>query len=175
MADSAKPKNKYLVTWDQFHRDTRTLGKKLISLRQDWKGIVAVTTGGLIPSGILAWEFEIKLIDVIGVSSYAGFDDPNQKHVRILKNYDVDMVKDGDGWLVIDDLVDSGNTIRAVREKLPKAYYGSVYAKPNGEPLIDTFAVAVPQDHWVYFPWYLDTQPTDPQPTDPIVYAYKKR
>lgn len=169
MAEEGEGKKKYLVTWDMFHRDCRTLVRKLVAQRTDWKGILAVTTGGLIPSGIIAWDMEIKLIDVIGISSYSGYDDPNQKKLKILKEYDPKVVGDGDGWLVVDDLVDSGNTLKEVRARLPKAHFAVVYAKPQGEPLADSFAVQVSQDYWVYFPWYMDTQPVDP-----IVYAHKK-
>lgn len=169
MSDPASAKKKFLVTWDQFHRDSRVLARRLLELRRDWKGILAVTTGGMIPSGIIAWEMEIKLIDVIGISSYSGYDNPNQKEIRVLKEYDPKVVGDGDGWLVIDDLVDSGNTFKEVRKRLPKAHFAAVYAKPNGEPLADTYVVPVEQNQWIYFPWYLDAQPVDP-----IVYAYKK-
>jgi xanthine phosphoribosyltransferase len=169
MADAASAKKKFLVTWDMFHRDCRALTHKLLDVRTDWKGILVVTTGGLIPSGIISWELEVKLIDVIGVSSYSGYDNPNQKQIRVLKEFDPKVVGDGDGWLVIDDLVDSGNTFKTVRQKLSKAHFAAVYAKPQGEPLADSFVVRVSQDHWIYFPWYLDTQPVDP-----IVYAHKK-
>jgi xanthine phosphoribosyltransferase len=169
MADPASAKKRFLVTWDQFHNDCRAVAKKLLETRKDWKGILVVTTGGLIPAGIISWELEIKLIDVIGISSYAGYDDPNQKKLNLLKEFDPKIVGDGDGWIVIDDLVDSGNTFRMVRGKLPKAHLACIYAKPEGEPVTDTFVGRVSQDHWIYFPWYLDTQPVDP-----IVYAHKK-
>ena len=169
MADEAAAKKKYLIGWEQFHRDSRALARKLLDIRHDWKGILAVTTGGLIPTGIISWELEVKLIDVIGISSYSGYDDPNQKEVKVIKNFDPAVVGDGDGWLVVDDLVDSGNTFRAVRAKLPKAHFAAVYAKPRGEPLADTFIGKVGDDHWIYFPWYQDIQPVDP-----IVYPHKK-
>ena len=41
---------------------------------------------------------------------------------------------DGAGYLIIDDLVDTGDTARAVREMLPKAHFATVYAKPAGRP-----------------------------------------
>ena len=39
---------------------------------------------------------------------------------------------DGDGYLLIDDLVDTGRTAQAVRRLLPKAYFATLYAKPAG-------------------------------------------
>ena len=39
---------------------------------------------------------------------------------------------DGDGYLLIDDLVDTGRTAQAVRQLLPKAYFATLYAKPAG-------------------------------------------
>jgi len=29
----------------------------------------------------------------------------------------------------------------------------TVYAKPQGRPLVDTFVTEVSQDTWIYFPW----------------------
>ena len=62
---------------------------------------------------------------------------------------------DGTGLLVIDDLVDTGKTARIVRDMLPKAHFATVYAKPLGRPLVDTFITEVSQDTWIYFPWDL--------------------
>ena len=114
---------------------------------------------GLIPAGIVARELEIKTIETIGVSSY---DDQVQREVHILKDINKDLVGNGEGWLVIDDLVDSGNTAKLLRQMLPNAHIATVYAKPAGEPLVETYVTWVSQDTWIYFPWDVDIQPTDP-------------
>ena len=36
---------------------------------------------------------------------------------------------------------------------LPRAHFATVYAKPLGRPLVDTFITEVSQDTWIYFPW----------------------
>ena len=38
---------------------------------------------------------------------------------------------------------------------LPKAHFATVYAKPMGRPMVDTFITEVSQDTWIYFPWDL--------------------
>ena len=63
---------------------------------------------------------------------------------------------DGTGWLVIDDLVDTGRTARAVRATLPKAHFATLYAKPLGRSLADTFVKEFKQDEWINFPWDID-------------------
>ena len=59
----------------------------------------------------------------------------------------------GKGVLIVDDLVDTGQTARIVRDMLPAAHFATVYAKPMGRPLVDTFITEVSQDTWIYFPW----------------------
>ena len=112
----------------------------------DWKGIIAITRGGLVPAAIVARELEVRLIDTICIASY---DDRNQGKVNILKS----VPGDGADWLIIDDLVDTGKTAKAVRDMLPKAHFATVYAKPEGRPLVDTFVTEVSQDTWIYLPW----------------------
>ena len=69
---------------------------------------------------------------------------------------------DGAGWLIVDDLVDTGTTARLVREMLPKAHFATVYAKPAGRPLVDTFVTEVSQDTWINFPWDMELQFIEP-------------
>ena len=69
---------------------------------------------------------------------------------------------DGAGWLLIDDLVDTGLTARAVRERLPKAHFATLYAKPLGRPVVDTFVKEFKQEKWIYFPWDIDYQFVSP-------------
>jgi xanthine phosphoribosyltransferase len=40
---------------------------------------------------------------------------------------------------------------------LPAAHFATVYAKPSGRPLVDTFITEVSQDTWIIFPW--DSEP----------------
>jgi len=47
---------------------------------------------------------------------------------------------DGEGWLVIDDLVDTGRTAEILRRTYPKAHFATIYAKPQGRPQVDTLS-----------------------------------
>jgi xanthine phosphoribosyltransferase len=60
---------------------------------------------------------------------------------------------EGDRVLIVDDLVDTGKTAQIVRALLPKAHFATVYAKPMGRPMVDTFITEVSQDTWIHFPW----------------------
>ena len=136
------------------HRDARALSWRLAE-KGPWQGIVAIARGGLVPAQIVARELEVRLIDTICVSSY---DDQVQRKPEILKRID----GSGEGWLIVDDLVDTGRTGRIVREMLPKAHFATVYAKPKGREIVDTFVTGVSQDTWILFPW--DQQPQFVQP-----------
>src|SRR5580693_3085052 len=140
------------VSWDQFHRDARALTWRL-SAAGPFEAIVAVTRGGLVPAAIVARELGIRVIETICVASYAH---QSQGELRLLKGV-ADSVRHLNGGgqrvLIVDDLVDTGRTAKMVREILPLAHFATVYAKPMGRPLVDTFITEVSQDTWIYFPW----------------------
>jgi xanthine phosphoribosyltransferase len=138
------------VSWDELHRHSRALAWRLLDLGP-WKGIVAVTRGGLVPAAIVARELDLRLVDTVCVASY---DDREQGPVEILKS----VAGDGAGFLLIDDLVDTGRTAEVVRRMLPKAHFATVYAKPKGRPLVDSFVTEVSQDTWILFPWDIAPQ-----------------
>jgi xanthine phosphoribosyltransferase len=141
------------VSWDQFHRDARALAWRL-SGTQRFSCIVAITRGGLVPAAIVARELDLRIIDTFCVTSYVG--ETVQGDLQILKTPSPGVLHEsGLGVLVIDDLVDTGATVRVVREALPKAHVATVYAKPLGRPHVDTFITEVSQDTWIYFPWDL--------------------
>jgi xanthine phosphoribosyltransferase len=148
-ADSRYTKT-YPISWEQLHRDSKALAWRLVEMRS-WKGIIAITRGGLVPASIIARELEIRLIDTVCISSY---DFKDQGDISTLKTVETD----GDGWLLIDDLVDTGQTARIVRDMVPMAHFATVYAKPAGRPLVDTFVTEVSQDTWILFPWDSESQ-----------------
>ncbi|MFK7867538.1 MAG: xanthine phosphoribosyltransferase [Alphaproteobacteria bacterium] len=142
------PYNKeFPVSWSELHRDSRALAWRL-SEAKPFKGIVAVTRGGLVPAAIVARELDVRLIDTVCIASY---DHQKLGKPSVLKGID----SDGEDWLIVDDLVDTGSTAKLVREMLPKAHFATIYAKPSGRPLVDSYITEVSQDTWIYFPWDL--------------------
>ena len=139
------------VSWDQFHRDARALAWRLAG-SGPFTGLVAITRGGLVPAAIIARELDLRIIETVCIASYD--DQKNQAGLQVLKTLSSEIsAGDGTGMLVVDDLVDTGKTARVVREMLPKSHIATVYAKPLGRPLVDTFITEVSQDTWIYFPW----------------------
>ncbi len=144
------------VSWDQLHRDARLLATRLMALGP-WRGIVAVTRGGMIPAAIVARELECRVVETVSVVAYGAGDASEQTRgaPRVVKP--ASAAGDGAGFLIVDDLVDSGETAGLVRRLLPRAHFACLYAKPDGKPMTDSFVVEVPQDTWILFPW--DTAP----------------
>jgi xanthine phosphoribosyltransferase len=156
MGESSRYADEIVVSWPELHRDARHLSQLLHGLGT-WAGIIAVTRGGLVPAALVARELEIRLIDTICVSSYAaggGGPAQQQSGVNVLKG----VPGDGSGYLLIDDLVDTGRTAQVVRQLLPKAHFATLYAKPAGRPFVDTCVKEFKQDKWIFFPWDIDYQ-----------------
>ena len=150
----------YTVTWDQLHRDARALAWRLIELGP-FTGVVAITRGGLIPAAIIARELDVRLVETVSVVAYAAGSSGTL--IEEDRRGDPVVIKppaaagDGTGYLIVDDLVDTGATARVVRALLPRAHFAAVYAKPAGRDTVDTFVTEVSQDTWIHFPW--DTEP----------------
>ena len=160
MNDAVAPQRTFPVSWDQLHRDSKALAWRLVD-GGPWKGIVAITRGGMVPAAIVARELDIRLIDTMCIVSY---DDRKQGEATVLK----EVPGDGTDWLIIDDLVDTGRTAKVVRDRLPRAHFATVYAKPAGRPLVNTFVTEVSQDTWILFPWDMELQSVPPIVTNPI-------
>ena len=150
-----------VISWAELHRDTRYLSSVLHELGA-WKGIIAITRGGMVPAALIARELDIRLIDTVCITSYGTGEVSGAEQalgsLKILKS----VSGDGDGFLLVDDLVDTGKTAQAVRAMLPKAHFATLYAKPAGRPIVDTFVKEFKQNKWIYFPWDIDYQFSTP-------------
>ncbi|MEM6677884.1 MAG: xanthine phosphoribosyltransferase [Pseudomonadota bacterium] len=151
------------VSWEQMHRDSRALAWRLDKRGPleggAWHAVVAITRGGMVPACIVARELDLRIVDTISVKSY---DHQTQSDAHVLKSPDNALIGDGEGVLVIDDLVDTGRTLDLVRSLYPKAHFATVYAKPKGAPMVDTYITEVSQDTWIFFPWDMALLYVDP-------------
>ena len=162
MTDRLPHEKGFHVSWDQLHRDARALAWRLQSMAPEdtgWRAVVAITRGGRAPAMIEARELDIRTVDTNSVKSN---HHQTQSEPKIIKAPDMELIGDGTVVLVVDDLVDTGKTLEVVRKHMPKAHIATVYAKPMGRPMVDTFVTEVSQDTWIFFPWDMALQYVQP-------------
>lgn len=148
------------VSWEEMHRNSKALAWRLLEEGRKnggWKGIIGVTRGGMVPACIIARELDIKLVETFCISSY---DHQNQREAEVLKQ--PAGIGDGAGWIVVDDLVDTGSTFKIARGYFPKAHYCCIYAKSAGAKETDSFITEVSQETWIHFPWDMEAQYSAP-------------
>jgi len=108
-----------------------------------------------VPAAIVARELDLRVVETVCVASYHEYS--VQGEIGILKSIAPAILAigggRGKGVLLIDDLTDTGKTAKLVRDMLPDAHFATVYAKPKGRPMVDTFITEVSQDTWIFFPW----------------------
>ena len=167
MIDRLPHEKGFHVSWDQLHRDARALAWRLQGRGPDngsWRAVVAITRGGMAPAMIVSRELDIRMVDSISVKSYhsGGGKEDQRREAQVIKSPNAEMMGDGEGILIVDDLVDTGKTLELVRKLYPKAHFACVYAKPEGEKQTDTFITGVSQDTWIFFPWDMALQYVEP-------------
>ncbi len=143
------------ITWDKITQDCEKLAQLMAkaNMQENVKGFVALARGGLSIAQILGYHFRIRRIECI--TALGRSDEMQKLDTEILGTPSPDL-GDGSGWIVVDDLVDTGRSYRFIKTLLPKARYVALYAKPEGaedaELTVETFA----QDSWLDFPWEVD-------------------
>lgn len=146
-AESAPHRHHVPLSWDEVQRDAAALAEKL-KPHGPWHGIVAIARGGLVPAALVARALGMRRVETVSVAAYEG----ERLGTPVLIKGPA-AAGDGTGWLIVDDLVDTGATILFVRTMLPKARVAVLYAKPAGLPLVDHFVREFPQESWIDFPW----------------------
>src|SRR5690606_36652375 len=112
------PEKAFPVSWDQFHRDARALAWRLAGINAEWKAIVCITRGGLVPAAVIARELGMLIIETVCIASY--YDYTEQGELKVLKEITpVLLENEGAGVLIDDDLTDTGKTAAIVRAMMP--------------------------------------------------------
>ena len=137
----------HAISWPDFQADSKALAAKLKDM-PDIKGLIAIARGGLCATAIIAHALHIRNVKSVAVASRDG---QTQFAAEMLGS--VDNIMDGEGWVFIDDLVDTGQTAKLIKRRYPKARLAVVYAKPDGASYCDLYGKQVDQDVWLSFPW----------------------
>ena len=143
-------KEEKFVTWDDVQEHCRSLAEKILAMDKKFDKILVITRGGMFPAGILARELEIRRIENICIDTYDIKDSQKIKVPTLLKPAADEFLRD---VIVVDDLADTGATLKMVRDLTRDSLVVTIFAKPAGESLVDLFQERVAQNIWVRFPW----------------------
>jgi hypoxanthine phosphoribosyltransferase len=143
-----------VVTWDDLDRLVGALAERLRSERFDL--MLAITRGGLVPAGMLAYRLGIRNILVAAVEFYDDHGQPGP-HPTFLQ-FPADPLLRGQRILVVDEVWDSGTTIHAVSERIRQAggipTTAVLHWKPQRSVVPEEPDVhAVTTDAWVVYPF----------------------
>ena len=64
-----EPRKSLSLSWEEWHRDAKTLASRLLQFGP-WRGIVAVSRGGLAPAAVVARALDIRLVETVCVIGY---------------------------------------------------------------------------------------------------------
>lgn len=142
---------KRLISWQEIEALSDKLAEKIVADCQDLTQVilVAVARGALVPVQIIAYKLGIRDIRVMKLSSY----NEDNRHDKI-RDMTTDCLFDGINVYVIDDVADSGATLKYIRTSLPNARVCTLLEKRCCEEHPDICAQKdIDKDVWIVFPW----------------------
>jgi hypothetical protein len=143
-----------IVSWEDLDRLVGVLAGRLAGRQFDV--MLAITRGGMVPAGMLAYRLRLRDILVAAVEYY---DDSGQPGPRpTFFQFPADPLLRGKRVLIVDEVWDSGTTIHAVTERVRQAGGAPVTAvlhyKPERSTVPDRPDVhAVETGQWVVYPF----------------------
>jgi uncharacterized protein len=146
------PEKEY-VSWDELER---LVGELAEQVRGEYDVMLAITRGGLVPAGILAYALGIRNILIAAVAYYDDEGEPGPEPLFL--QFPADPLLVGQRVLIIDEVWDSGTTIDAVAERVRRAggkpttavlHYKPGRSRVAGTP--DHHVVTT--DAWVVYPF----------------------
>lgn len=116
--------------------------------------IVGIARGGLPIATMLAHKLGVERISTISIQTYGG-----REKTRSLKDFYLPtyLFPNEPFVLVVDDILDSGETMRVIKKYYSEVLRVCLVAKPDGKKFINYEALNVPQSCWVHFPWENNT------------------
>lgn len=142
------------ISKQKLDEDIASLVTRLAAAGRPWRAVIGVANGGIYPAGKVADGLGLEYRE-IEIKAYRG---RTKSAVEIVRS--IEDPEQGNGLLVIDDIVDSGDTALTIHQMLPRAVVLSIYAKADGLRKIETAgfsqlcAERFPQEIWIVFPWH---------------------
>lgn len=153
-ADSADLDVKEVMTWELFGRATRELAQTIVDSGFEPEIVIAVARGGLLPAGALSYALGVKLSDAINVEFYTDVHETLPDPVLLEPLLDMNSIQ-GKQLIVVDDVADSGRTLKMVLDILENAgaVARSAVLYSKSQSVVSPDFVWKRTDDWIVFPW----------------------
>ena len=144
---------KQYLSWDQIQAMVADLAAQG---HGSYDALLAVTRGGLVPAGLLAYHLQLRNILVAAVQFYSGVARRAQQPTFL--QFPSDPLLEGRRILIVDDIWDSGKTIMAVKERVVAAGGTPVTAVLHYKPEASLFPdrpdyFVQTTSAWIVYPW----------------------
>lgn len=142
------------IGWEEYGRLAEALANKIISSSLQFELVIGIARGGIPLAMVVADRLGVKL-DIVNVKSYIAIN--KRKTPKIVSTL-TEKIK-GKTILLVDDLVDNGDTMNTVIDYLkdegPLDIKTAVlFKKPWSKFQPDFFIELVTQ--WIVFPWEVE-------------------
>lgn len=99
------------ISWSEYHQKIELLGAKIYESKWDFDQIVCIAKGGLRVGDILCRIYD-KPLAILSASSYGGAENRVRGTIHFSRHLAMTTEKLGSRVLLVDDLVDSGISLR---------------------------------------------------------------
>ena len=147
-----------VVSWEQYDRLIEHLALQLHQASADFDQIVALSRGGLRVGDLLSRLFERPLV-VMAATSYSGDDERIQGKLKPGHQLAHTCDQLGPRLLLVDDLVDSGNTLVEASAWLKnqvsptQLFTGVLWRKAGSVFIPDFWAMELTENPWIVQPF----------------------
>ena len=133
----AEEQKKVEIAYQFIHNNTFHALQKLYPLLPKHGTIVVygIPRGGLVPATILSHALE------------------KERPTRLVTSLDHLDPSDWHRLVIVDELVDSGDTIKSLKTRFPEAITVALYQRYSARYSADVVGHTVENDDWLVFPW----------------------
>jgi len=142
------------VSYDEINFYARIIAKRL---KDNVTHVVGLARGGLIPATVISYTLDKPLLSY-GISSYEGTKKTENFHLtQAINFYELSENNDDLHILVVDDICDTGDTMKEITTRLGLGAINyttaCIYTKEKHTDQLDHYGMVVPDDKWIVFPW----------------------
>ena len=143
-----------ILEWQQFGDACRELTQSVVDSGFEPDIVLSITRGGLLPAGVISYALDIKNLHIINVEVYTGVDERLPEPI-FLPPLPATSYLAEQKILIVDDVADTGETLRMVRDFADRIALESrvavLYEKPRSIIACDYVWKRI--DGWISFPW----------------------